>query len=477
MKLKEILYVNFNDFNNSEVKEATTILIKLILRGKSSLISKYQGALIDSYKFLSEAEYLAKDYESCLKYINQLQLSDAYKNEAIGTVNHATVRKFQCEIYLDIYEDKHDKIKLHKQHLLEFGNANKSKFEKNIKDDYDKILDLANSFLNNSVKTIVNFKLPYKIEIPENQEIVYEVNHIRFSLKFKTINNEGQVPFESNRAVLELDKDKYGVCSCSDLILVFNRFFDATRCMDDLLKLCSEAFNYFLDYYKSTTEYYWIDNLNLKQIQASNVRVISEKYDDIISIPLYYPHNIKLSQAPSYISQKKFDELQYQIIKGQELPLWKMLYLDSKNHIFIEKYKESVISINSAFENYLNIVSRDMLRSQMTEKEIEDYLQGNVSYSTYFLNDFISEEAFNKAVEQGTICSQVPSTFQIIKKCYDLDTNRISVSRSKINKLINNIRKNRNDIIHGNLVQLKNLELDAKNLFVHLKNLLIYFNR
>ena len=98
----------------------------------------------------------------------------------------------------------------------------------------------------------------------------------------------------------------------------------------------------------------------------------------------------------------------------------------------------------------------------MTEKEVEDYLEGKVTYETYFLKEFISEEDFNRAVEQKIISSHSPSTFQIIKKCFELNEDRIAITRRKLNKLVNDIRKNRNDIIHGNLTVLKNIESDAK---------------
>lgn len=462
VKLKNLLYQNFNDFNNPEIKEVATKLNRLIKNGKSSLKDKYKGALIDTYKFLSEVDYLGKNYESCLKHIKQLQLSNAYKNEPISTTRHVIIRRFQCEVFLAIYQNNYKKVETLKKQLFEFGHTNRPELVKSLRDDYDKIIDLASSFLNNSVKTIVNFKLPYKIDIPENEEVTYEYKDLLFNLNFKTISNKAQVPFEALNGIMELDKDKYGIYSCSELTVTFDKFFDATHCMRELLVLCSESFNYFLDYYKSTTEYYWIDNLNLSQIQASNVKVISEKYDDIISIPFYYGHSVKVSNNPSYISQEKINELKDSINIGEQPPLWEMLYLDSKNFIFIEKYREAIISINSAFENYLNIKSREILRSRMTVKEVENYLQGKVSYATYYLNEFISEEDFNKAVEQGIISPHSPSTFQIIKKCFEFNNNRISISKRKLNKLVNDIRKNRNDIVHGNPILLKNVESDAK---------------
>lgn len=463
IKLKEKLISNFNDFYNEEIKEVAIELVKLITSGNHSFKIKYKGALIDSYKFLSEVEYLEKNYEVCLNYIKKLQLSEAYRNERDSTIMHATIRRFQCEAFLEIYQENYEKIRILQTELIEFGRNNRYKLEKNLMDDYDKIFDLIKSYLKNSIKTIVNFKLPYKIDIPENEEVIYEFRNISFNLKFKTITNQGQIPFEACNGVLELEMDKYGLCSFSDLTLTFSKFFDATHCMNELLDFCSESFNYFLDYYKASTECFWIDNLNLKQIQASNVRVISENYDDIISIPFYYGHSIRGTSRPSYISKEKFNELKEKLVKEQEPPLWKMLYLDSKNNMFVEKHKEAVISINSAFENYLNIKSREILRSKMTEEEVEDYLKGEISYETYFLKEFISEEDFNKAVDEGIINSYTPNTFQIIKKCFECnDNNRITISKREISKLVNNIRKNRNDIIHGNITLIKNIESNVK---------------
>lgn len=461
-RLKEVLYSNFNEFNNPVLREVATKLYRLINNGKASLKDQYKRVFIDTLKFLSEVDYLDKNYSLCLKRIKELQQCVVYKNETTSTINHATLRRFQCEIYLGIYQNNHEEIETLKEQLIKFGNINRKKLETNLKEDYDKTFDLANSFLNNSLKTIVNFKLPYKISIPENEEIEYQYKGKLFNLKFKVVNNKTQIPFEATNGVLELDKDKYGVYSCSDLILTFYNFFDATHYMDELLVLCSESFNYFLNYYKSVTDQYWIDNINLSQIQATNATVISENYDDIISIPLYYRQGIVVSDSTSYIDQDKFSELSEMLTKEQEPPLWKTLYLDAKNYIFIEKYKEAVISINSAFENYLNIKSRELLKSEMIDSEIEDYLQGKVSYTTYSLREFISEKDFNKAIEQNLIELHSPSTFQIIRKCFELNNNRITVSRTKLNKLVSKIRKNRNDIIHGNLILLRGIESDAE---------------
>ena len=60
--------------------------------------------------------------------------------------------------------------------------------------------------------------------------------------------------------------------------------------------------------------------------------------------------------------------------------MWKTLYDDAKNYMLIEKYREALLAINSAFENYLNIKSREILSNEMTAKEVKEYLSGSLNY-------------------------------------------------------------------------------------------------
>lgn len=103
-RLKEVLYSNFNKFNNPVLREVATKLYRLINNGKASLKDQYKRVFIDTLKFLSELEYLDKNYSLCLKRIKELQQCVVYKNETTSTINHATLRRFQCEIYLGIYQ-------------------------------------------------------------------------------------------------------------------------------------------------------------------------------------------------------------------------------------------------------------------------------------------------------------------------------------------------------------------------------------
>lgn len=72
-------------------------------------------------------------------------------------------------------------------------------------------------------------------------------------------------------------------------------------------------------------------------------------------------------------------------------------------------------------------------------------------YENYFLKDYISEEQYNNAIKNGKIHPEVMSTYKIIKYLYKYDKNiKRKYSKTKCIRLIGKIRKNRNDLIHGN---------------------------
>ena len=64
------------------------------------------------------------------------------------------------------------------------------------------------------------------------------------------------------------------------------------------------------------------------------------------------------------------------------------------------------------------------------------------------MNQYISLEVFNKMCDDGVIKNYPPTTYAIIKRCYEfLDK---SISKRSLQTKISLVRKYRNDIVHGN---------------------------
>ena len=459
--LKEKLNLGLNDFYNDEIRDVCLRILTLMINSNPDNKRRFKPIVLDSFKFLSEYQYVKKDFKECLCYLDKIKSLDLYKKETDSNINHVNIRYFQCESMIAIYNENLEKIKRIEEGLLKF--APNTILTSVLKDDYNKVLDMIKSYLNNSIRTRVNFVLPYKINISKEEEIIYEYNDIIFTLKFKNIVNStnNNIPFKAVQGVLELEYDKYGVSSKSEIVITFNKFFDATHKMDDLLEFCLKAFNYFLNFYRQVTKLYWIDNLILSNVySSSNVVVESENYN-IIEIPFYYGRVLKSSRLPKFMTKEKINELSEKLKIKEDIALWNILYDDAKNYMLMEKYREALLSINSAFENYLNIKSREILSKKMTLEQVEDYLAGTLDYDNYQLRDYITQENFKKAIEDDILKPYSPSTFQIIKKC--IDVGNMNINKRQVNKLVIAIRRNRNDVIHGNIVSIKNIKLQVSN--------------
>lgn len=463
-RLKTSLYNNFNKYHDEAILNDVKNLIANINLSNQLVKKTYSNVLLDCYKFMAESKYLDKDYKECLEFVKKIKGIDLYKKEYIENINHVTIRELQCKIMLDIYKEDIDAIKVEQKNIIQFDKEHGLSLQDTLKEDLKKLIDLVDSYINNNIKTTINFQLPYKIDIPSTQPIKYVYKEILFELHFEIVqeNKKDIFPFDCENGVIELDKDRYGIASHSNLSLSFCKFYDATHDMEGLIRLSSEAFNYFLEYYRMITQQYWIDNLNMSKIHTSNVTVSGNTYD-IIDIPFYYNQTISIQSSPSYISSENIKKLTNELTNAQDIPLWKVLYLDALNNMNIEKYREALISINSSFENYLNIKSREILNSTMSSEEIEEYLNGKISYNDFYLNEYINEEQFNTAVKNDLINRYSPNTFQIVSKCIENDKGkRISKSKSALKKLIGKIRKNRNNIIHGNISEIQNIKSDVK---------------
>lgn len=462
-RLKNKLYENFNKFYDEEILKDVKNLIAIITLSNESVRKIYSNVLLDCYKFMCETEYLSKSYEKCLGYIKKIKYLQSYKKESIDTINHVKIREFQCKIMLDIYNDDIGSIKKEQKFIEQFKEEQGSSLVKTLKEDLDKLIDLVDSYINNQIKTTINFQLPYKIDISSTQAIKYKYKETLFVLRFETVQEDTKklIPVFCENGIVELNQDRYGIASRSNLSLTFNKFFDATHDMEGLIRFSSEGFNYFLEYYRMTTQQYWIDNLNMSQIHASNVIVFGRCYN-FIEIPFYYNQNLRIQSEASYISSEILEQLKYELTNAQDIPLWKKLYLDALNYMSIEKYREALLSINSSFENYLNIKSREILNTSMSSEEVEEYLKGSISYDNFYMNQYVNKEQFDDAVKKGLIVPYAPNTFQIVSKCIENDNeHRILKSKTALKKMIGKIRKNRNDIIHGNISEISNIKSDV----------------
>ena len=167
--LKEKLNLGLNDFYNDEIRDVCLRILTLMINSNPDNKRRFKPIVLDSFKFLSEYQYVKKDFKECLCYLDKIKSLDLYKKETDSNINHVNIRYFQCESMIAIYNENLEKIKRIEEGLLKF--APNTILTSVLKDDYNKVLDMIKSYLNNSIRTRVNFVLPYKINISKEEEI------------------------------------------------------------------------------------------------------------------------------------------------------------------------------------------------------------------------------------------------------------------------------------------------------------------
>ena len=117
-------------------------------------------------------------------------------------------------------------------------------------------------------------------------------------------------------------------------------------------------------------------------------------------------------------------------------------------------------------------ITKTLLIPYLGEIETINFLAGKVEYDNFYLNNYISKELFAQMVIDGAIKANSPTTYAIIKRCAEFWN--IDISKNRVNSKISTIRKNRNDIVHGNGIKenLKSVSERAIDAFEELIEIL-----
>lgn len=456
----KILRGNFNCFQNESIIDVCNNIIKIL--NTQQLKKKYEGILIDTYKYLSETEYLNKDYQKCLNYTESMLMMDIYKRENTQSRIHIKIRELQCKIYLAIYSmNKYDLSKLLDE-TIKFKNSYNVNIKDALLEDIDRIIDLAESYIYDQVFTSAKFQLPYMINISKDSPVKFSYQNIEVELNFEhKFNNNGMLGFiQSTNGQVALEKDKYGILNYSNIEIKFNRFWDITHDFSNFQEWCTEIFNYFLQYYKNMSEEYWLDNICVSKIYAVSA-VVFTNHNEIINVPIYSGQDFVIYNKNELNKKVNVNNLIEVLNESMSIDSYKILMMDARNSLLIEDFRETILQVNSAFESFLATKSREIVYKYMGIDKANDFLEGYQDYEDFELKEYLTKEEFLDAKERGLITKYVPSTYKIIKKCYELTA--INIPRRKANDLVDKIRKNRNDLIHGRIISTEDIKKDAYN--------------
>lgn len=318
----------------------------------------------------------------------------------------------------------------------------------------DKIKKIFNQIDDNNVWTVVNFEIPYYINLPDSREYEFVYHSIKCKVKSVTIESPRRKGYICKNAHLFNKQDKYGLLNYSRITVSINEFIEpctsgnVNRELKDVWLSVSravEAWNYFLNLFKVVTNQFWLDNINEFMILNYDTQIYAGEIE-LRNVPLSYSLELNVNLELPCILEAEEKRL-IEALEQPKIYVWQTAYLDALNKLQVRNYRESIVQINIALENYLYTYAKKLLTENIGEEETSVFLEGDCEYNNFYLKDYIIEEIYDELVRKEIIKRNPPTTYGIIKKCSTYW--RKGISRTRVQKLVSVIRKYRNDIVHG----------------------------
>lgn len=344
----------------------------------------------------------------------------------------------------------------------------------------DELHDLLLQIDNKNVWTIVNFEIPYHVNLPEDKEYQFSLNGILC----KVIKTRKESPRRKNGLICENGyifnkQDKYGLFNYSRVTVSINEYVEPNENINVNRELkgvwksvarAIEVWNYFLKFFRIATQEYWLDEINEFMILNYDTKICAG--DRVLRyVPWSYAIGFSLCSEVPCVTEED-EKLFYELLGSRNIYIWEIAYLEALNKIQVRNYKEAIIQINIALENYLYMYAEKLLRNNIGEEATYRFLKGENDYNNFYLKDYISEKDYNELVKKEVIKNNPPTTYGIISKCAIYWDS--GISKRSVTKKVSSIRKYRNDIVHGTdiKVNLKSICEEAISSFEELQTII-----
>lgn len=417
--------------------------------------------------YLSE-RLLNSDYEGVIESFNQIKDTTRYTNEQI--VNKEIINNILLKAYLYLclesegtaspYFDKAKSLVNSVESLLQKKNEySLEQYENEIK-IFNENRAIYDSLVSGDFWTEVNLVLPFPIGISE-QRLNLKVLEEDVQLKTEKI-KFGEPFFKVDGGVLQLNIDKYGLLTRTNVTLRIKKYFssrdeklyffgeDETR--STILISSLNFLNEIISRYRLINNNYWVDNIDLRMIEISSVKFIASGVT-VKNIVVQSEHTYVVSQDYDYNKPAENEQLLELLGMEKNDFLWQELLADAKSFLLVSKLREAIISLNSSFENFFYTRFRKVISVYEGDEKTKSFFEGDMSYEDFNQKDLVDEITFNKLKDTGIFSSGVPSVYKVIKKYYQVvpEDQQIVYTKRQLKKTIDKIRKYRNDIVHGNL--------------------------
>jgi len=312
--------------------------------------------------------------------------------------------------------------------------------------------ELRENYDINELRSRIEFKIPYHLILPERRpfSFSYEGNRVKLSSALVPTNTG---PFKVEHGYYHAFRDRYGLINHTQITIDAEYYLTKNFTPsagsgpleegDCAYQEAAKIYNHFLSMYKCATEIYWLDEINClmhtgyKLTAFHHGRPVFEHVVDGTS-------NICLSLNPLLLTDEQLDGLLVRL-RDNDSSYWEIAVLHAKSANTTSNYRDAIIWTNIALENFTYIYSEVALSKHLSPDELKNFFDGNPEYESFHLKSYMTREQFQEAVEKGAIKPNPPSIHSIYRKV----CKHTVLDRRRTKDLVEEIRKYRNDIIHG----------------------------
>ncbi|MCU4833916.1 hypothetical protein OCF61_13650 [Bacillus cereus] len=443
--LKKIDLFCQTGFKNSDLMEKILMEYQA-LHSKNKAEVEYKMYVIYRGKF--DALFCSNQFSQAIYWLEKTRIHPRYEGELEDNKRQILIKGIKN--YFIEFLNSQDEIFLNK------GKKLKSELDYLGKDTilqdeiYKEVVALERAIEENNIITEVSLKLPLSMKEATIKPLIVQINDFVANVDYVT-SNVG----DSNGLFVTKEYDKEGQMQLTTWTIQFNTYIK----YEELVKIekkynisvldeaICQVINTVINNYRTVSQEYWIKNIYPHMIQSKGIKYIAEG-TPFINI-------ISLDNGVYTFSSEKEKVKFPQILKQDTVALYALLLLDAQSYLLSGDFRESVLSLNSAFENFIYTVVCPLIVEKSNGELDQKFYHQIPSYNEFDFKDYMNEEQYQSALNDGIIKEISISTFTIIKILYNYCEELSSIiSKKKMNKLIYGIRKNRNDFIHGNKVSI-----------------------
>jgi len=388
--------------------------------------------------------FTSAQYNESLEWLHKTKENSRFARELPNNKAHFLVEAVKS-LLMTYLENNDDKLMTYAKTL--FGDIVVNDLENDtLRGVFQEVRDIILDDKQKKLWTRTSFSVPIAMKTIENEvtiDIPYKNDKLQAIVSVQSTGLNGESVNISKK------RDHDSIIGSSTWTIRLNKYLSCEEISDDdgtasvmQFYVCNIV-NRIIDAYREQTGEYWVKSIYPSMISSHSIKYgVGSRI--IRDIPLYDRGEYQLSTKP--LSVNLGDEYIKEII-----PLYKSLLMEAKSYLLSEALRESVISLNSAFENFTYTVICPLIIANSNGEYNQNFYLKVQSYQDYFLRDYLTEDEYADAVEKGVIKARGMSTYAIYKIFHGIFKDYlVDLSKTKLNKLISVIRNGRNELTHGN---------------------------